>query len=195
MDAIDELMEQLLPTVAPILLAAREGVPCLIIHIKEEALQLVFHDHITVHVIPIHVNQPKQPDDHIYGLLLIGGMRIARIIFYEAEKGGSSRNTASSNKTFEKDIYCTLKSSLPRSTSGSYPVSIRSPCCAGYPIGSNRRIYSPFLYSKIRSCHIRSCKDDPITPQIGIAYYERLSSLYLKWIHMSTILPANIRDH
>lgn len=78
MDAIDELMEQLLPTVAPILLAAREGVPCLIIHIKEEALQLVFHDHITVHVIPIHVNQPKQPDDHIYGLLLIGGMRIAR---------------------------------------------------------------------------------------------------------------------
>ena len=112
MDAIDELMEQLLPTVAPILLAAREGVPCLIIHIKEEALQLVFHDHITVHVIPIHVNQPKQPDDHIYGLLLIGGMRIARIIFYEAEKAESSRNTASSNKTFEKDIYCTLKSSL-----------------------------------------------------------------------------------
>lgn len=112
MDAIDELMEQLLPTVAPILLAAREGVPCLIIHIKEEALQLVFHDHITVHVIPIHVNQPKQPDDHIYGLLLIGGMRIARAILYEAEKGGSSRNTASSNKTFEKDIYCTLKSSL-----------------------------------------------------------------------------------
>ena len=88
MDAIDELMEQLLPTVAPILLAAREGVPCLIIHIKEEALQLVFHDHITVHVIPIHVNQPKQPDDHIYGLLLISGMRIARV------------------------IYCTLKSSL-----------------------------------------------------------------------------------
>ena len=87
MDAIDELMEQLLPTVAPILLAAREGVPCLIIHIKEEALQLVFHDHITVHVIPIHVNQPKQPDDHIYGLLLIGGMRIARAILYEAEKG------------------------------------------------------------------------------------------------------------
>ena len=41
MDAIDELMEQLLPTVAPILLAAREGVPCLIIHIKEEALQLI----------------------------------------------------------------------------------------------------------------------------------------------------------
>ena len=112
MDAIDELMEQLLPTVAPILLAAREGVPCLIIHIKEEALQLVFHDHITVHVIPIHVNQPKQPDDHIYGLLLIGGMRIARAILYEAKKGGSSRNTASSNKTFEKDIYCTLKSSL-----------------------------------------------------------------------------------
>ena len=35
MDAIDELMEQLLPTVAPILLAARKGVPCLIIHIKE----------------------------------------------------------------------------------------------------------------------------------------------------------------
>ena len=33
MDAIDELMEQLLPTVAPILLAARKGVPCLIIHI------------------------------------------------------------------------------------------------------------------------------------------------------------------
>ena len=87
MDAIDELMEQLLPTVAPILLATREGVPCLIIHIKEEALQLVFHDHITVHVIPIHVNQPKQPDDHIYGLLLIGGMRIARVILYEAEKG------------------------------------------------------------------------------------------------------------
>ena len=112
MDAIDELMEQLLPTVAPILLAAREGVPCLIIHIKEEALQLVFHDHITVHVIPIHVNQPKQPDDHIYGLLLIGGMRIARIIFMKRKKGGSSRNTASSNKTFEKDIYCTLKSSL-----------------------------------------------------------------------------------
>lgn len=107
MDAIDELMEQLLPTVAPILLAAREGVPCLIIHIKEEALQLVFHDHITVHVIPIHVNQPKQPDDHIYGLLLIGGMRIMK-----RKKGGSSRNTASSNKTFEKDIYCTLKSSL-----------------------------------------------------------------------------------
>ena len=75
MDAIDELMEQLLPTVAPILLAAREGVPCLIIHIKEEALQLVFHDHITVHVIPIHVNQPKQPDDHVYGLLLIGGIQ------------------------------------------------------------------------------------------------------------------------
>ena len=109
MDAIDELMEQLLPTVAPILLAARKGVPCLIIHIKEEALQLVFHDHITVHVIPIHVNQPKQPDDHIYGLLLIGGMRIS---FMKRKKGGSSRNTASSNKTFEKDIYCTLKSSL-----------------------------------------------------------------------------------
>ena len=112
MDAIDELMEQLLPTVAPILLAARKGVPCLIIHIKEEALQLVFHDHITVHVIPIHVNQPKQPDDHIYGLLLIGGMRIARAILMKRKKGGSSRNTASSNKTFEKDIYCTLKSSL-----------------------------------------------------------------------------------
>lgn len=112
MDAIDELMEQLLPTVAPILLAAREGVPCLIIHIKEEALQLVFHDHITVHVIPIHVNQPKQPDDHIYGLLLIGGMRIAGLSFMKRKKGGSSRNTASSNKTFEKDIYCTLKSSL-----------------------------------------------------------------------------------
>ena len=110
MDAIDELMEQLLPTVAPILLAAREGVPCLIIHIKEEALQLVFHDHITVHVIPIHVNQPKQPDDHIYGLLLIGGMRIARAILYEAEKGRIPPD--SSNKTFEKDIYCTLKSSL-----------------------------------------------------------------------------------
>ena len=112
MDAIDELMEQLLPTVAPILLAARKGVPCLIIHIKEEALQLVFHDHITVHVIPIHVNQPKQPDDHIYGLLLIGGMRIARAILYEAEKGRIQPDTASSNKTFEKDIYCTLKSSL-----------------------------------------------------------------------------------
>lgn len=113
MDAIDELMEQLLPTVAPILLAAREGVPCLIIHIKEEALQLVFHDHITVHVIPIHVNQPKQPDDHVYGLLLIGGMRIARIIFYEAEKGRNPAGIrASSNKTFEKVIYCTLKSSL-----------------------------------------------------------------------------------
>ena len=37
--------------------------------------------------------------------------------------------------------------------------------------------------------------DVPQNTQIGIAYYERLSSLYLKWIHMSTILPANIRDH
>ena len=91
-------------------------------------------------------------------------MRIAGLSFMKRKKGGSSRNTASSNKTFEKDIYCTLKSCYSRSTSGSYPVSIRSPCCAGYPIGSNRRIYSPFLYSKIRSCHIRSCKDDPITP-------------------------------
>lgn len=112
MDAIDELMEQLLPTVAPILLAARKGVPCLIIHIKEEALQLVFHDHITVHVIPIHVNQPKQPDDHIYGLLLIGGMRIARAILYEAEKGRIQPEYGLVEQDLRKDIYCTLKSSL-----------------------------------------------------------------------------------
>ena len=165
MDAIDELMEQLLPTVAPILLAARKGVPCLIIHIKEEALQLVFHDHITVHVIPIHVNQPKQPDDHIYGLLLIGGMRIARAILYEAEKGRIQPEYGLVEQDLRKGYILYLEILATRiQRQDRYPVSIRSPCCAGYPIGSNRRIYSPFLYSKIRSCHIRSCKDDPITP-------------------------------